>query len=528
MQSWPLTVDRFIDHAARWHADVPIASRNHEGAITHMSWEGVRRDASRLSHALAAHGIMPGDRIGTLAMNGVRHVAAWFGIMGMGAICHTLNPRFSDEQLSYIINHAADRLIFIDRQFLPLVDRLRSQCPVIERVVVLDGDGGGGWERFLNGHGEDYPWGRFDENSGSGLCYTSGTTGAPKGVLYTHRSNYLHTMMILQPDSFNLGAGDIVMPVVPMFHANGWGLIFAAAAVGAKLVLPGSRLDGASLHDLIEREGVTVTAGVPTVWLSLLAYLKDTGKRPGKLKRVFVGGAACSEAIIRAFDQYCVEVQHVWGMTELSPVGTSGRPTPEVQALSHDEQIPYRLAQGRSMIGVDLRIVDEQGKELPRDGKSVGAIQIRGHSVVGRYYRSDAPALDADGFFDTGDVGTIDAHGYMRITDRAKDVIKSGGEWISSVDIEINAMNHPGVELAAAIGVLHPKWNERPLLLLKRSVNSDVTEEEIRELLSNRLARWAVPDAILFVDDIPLGATGKIDKKPLRARYRDYYGKQGE
>ncbi|MBW8296359.1 MAG: long-chain fatty acid--CoA ligase [Sphingopyxis sp.] len=523
MQSWSLTTDKFIDHAARWHGHIPVVSRNHEGQVSGTTWQHIRSDAARLSNALAARGIRPGDRVATLAMNGAEHVAAWFGIMGMGAICHTLNPRFSDEQLVYIINHATDRIIFADRQFVPLIERLRAACSSIEQVVVLDEAGPDGWASFLDGYGDRYLWGQFDENIGAGLCYTSGTTGLPKGVLYTQRSNYLHTLMIIQPDSFDLGAKDVILPAVPMFHANGWGLVFAAAAVGAKLVLPGSRVDGASLYDLIEREGVTASAGVPTVWLGLLGYLEKSGKKLGALKRVYVGGAACSEALIRAFARHGVEVQHLWGMTEISPVGTSGRPRPDVEAMPFEDQIPYRLAQGRSMIGVDLRIADDGGRELPRDGKSVGAIQIRGHSVVERYFRAGDIAVNGDGFFDTGDVGTIDEQGYMRITDRAKDVIKSGGEWISSVDIENSAMSHPGVELAAAIGVPHPKWNERPLLLVKLADTADVSASGIQNLLSEKLARWAVPDAIIFVDEIPIGATGKIDKKLLRATYSSHY-----
>ncbi|MBB6123704.1 long-chain fatty acid--CoA ligase [Sphingobium subterraneum] len=525
MQAWSLTIDRFIDHAARWHGERKVVSRGFDGDITSMSWADIRRKAARLSNALAAHGIVLGDRVGTLAMNSGRHIAAWFGIMGMGAICHTLNPRFSDEQLLYIINHGGDRIILTDRQYWPVLERLLPQCPAVEKVVVLDGDGGDGWDAFLADHDDNVLWGEFDENVAAGLCYTSGTTGDPKGVLYTHRSNSLHTLMIMQPDVYAIGANEVLMPIVPMFHANGWGLIFAAAAVGCKLVLPGARLDGASLHELMEQEGVTVAAAVPTVWLTLLGHLRETRQSLSTLRRISVGGAACSEAIFRGLMDHGIEVRHNWGMTETSPVGTGGVLLPEIQQMSDEEQMRFRLSQGRPIIGTDLRIVDEDGKELPRDGVAIGEFQIRGHSIAGRYYRTDRSALDKDGFFSTGDVGTIDGYGTMRITDRSKDVIKSGGEWISSVDIENMALAHPGVKMAAAIGVSHPKWNERPLLLVERSGEGDVTAEDIRDMLAARLARWAVPDAIEFVDEIPLGATGKIDKKVLRARYAGYYEK---
>lgn len=523
MQPWSLTMDKFIDHAARWHGTRHVAYRRPDGKVSRQNWASIRDDAARLSSALGAHGILLGDRVGTLGMNSARHVAAWFGIMGMGAVCHTLNPRFSDEQLVYIINHGGDRVILVDRQYLPLIEKLRPQCPAVEKIIILDEDGEGGWDEFVGGHEAAYDWGRFDENAAAGLCYTSGTTGDPKGVLYTHRSNYLHTLMIIQPDVYAIGTSEVLMPIVPMFHANGWGLIFAAAAVGCKLVLPGSRLDGASLHDLMEEEGVTVAAAVPTVWLALLDHLEASGSELTSLRRIAVGGAACPEAVIRALMDRGIEVRHNWGMTETSPVGTAGTFVPEVQSMLAAEQMRYRLSQGRPVVGTDLRIIGEDGAELPRDGESVGEFQIRGHSVVGRYYLADAPAVDHESFFNTGDVGSIDAYGAMRITDRAKDVIKSGGEWISSVDIENMAMAHPGVRMAAAVGIRHPKWNERPLLLIERAGDIDVDAASIRDLLAERLARWALPDAILFVDAVPIGATGKIDKKALRMRYANFY-----
>ncbi|TNE37843.1 MAG: fatty-acid--CoA ligase [Sphingomonadales bacterium] len=527
MQAWPLTVNKFIEHAARWHGSRTVVSRAFDGSINRMSWADIHRHAAHLSNALVAYGIGQGDRVATLAMNSGRHVAAWYGIMGMGAICHTLNPRLSVEQLVYIINHAADRIVFVDRQFMPLIEQLQPQCPSLQTAIILDEDGQGCWDAFVDGQSDSFDWGAFDENSGAGLCYTSGTTGNPKGVLYTHRSNYLHTMMALQPDALGIGVREVIMPVVPMFHANGWSIPFAASAAGCKMVMPGAHLDGQSLHDLIEKESVTLVAGVPTVWFGLLEYVRKNGKEFTSLKRLFVGGAACAESLIRDFADYGVDVVHTWGMTELSPIGTVGRLTPEVLDLADDEQLGYRMAQGRPLLGIDMRVADENGQELSRDGATIGAIQVRGQAIVGRYFRAEEIALNDDGFFDTGDVGTIDARGYMRITDRAKDVIKSGGEWISSVDLENAAMSHPGVQLAAAVGIAHPKWNERPLLLVKRKAGNDVTEEDIHDVLARKLARLAIPDAILFTDDIPLGATGKIDKKRIRADYKDFYVERG-
>lgn len=519
MQRWSLTVDKFIDHAARWHGGTEIVSRTAAGAIVRTDWAALRMDAARLTGALFEWGISPGDRVATLAMNGAPHLAAWFGIMGMGAVCHTLNPRLSEEQLVYIINHAEDRAVLADREFSPLLDRLRARCPSIQNVVLFDGDGDAGWEAILAGRGSVQPWGGFDEETAAGLCYTSGTTGTPKGVLYTHRSNYLHTLMIVQPDVFNISARDVVLPVVPMYHANAWGLTFAVAAVGAKLVLPGPKLDGASLYELLESEKVTLTAGVPTVWQTLLSFMAEHGLRFGALQRAMVGGAPCPESLIRAFAELGVEAQHNWGMTETSPLGTSGTLLPDVAALPLDQQMPARLKQGRVPAGVDMRIVDERGSILAHDGRTPGFLGVRGHSIVQRYFREDEDATDGDGFFDTGDVGSIDASGLLHITDRAKDLIKSGGEWISSAELESFAMCHPTVAIAAAIAAPDPKWGERPLLLLELKPGAVADAAGVRSLLEARMARWAVPDVIHFIDALPLGATGKIDKRALRERY---------
>ncbi|TQV78935.1 long-chain-fatty-acid--CoA ligase [Exilibacterium tricleocarpae] len=517
MQAWPLTVDRFIDHAARWYGNHEIVSRLADGAVVRTSWAELLLQAKRVSNALLASGIKPGDRVGTLAMNSAHHLACWYGIMGIGAVCHTLNPRLSDEQLTYIINHAEDRLIFADKDFTEIVARLLPSCPAVEKVVSIDDTES--WEGFTSGHSVDVVWGMFDEQAAAGLCYTSGTTGDPKGVLYSHRSNYLHTMMTIQPNAMNLGIGDVIMPVVPMFHANAWGLAFAAPAVGSKLVLPGARLDGASLYELMENEGVTVTAGVPTVWQNLLQYISEHGLQLSSLKRVLVGGAACPRNVFDDFNALGVEVVHAWGMTELSPLGTCGTMDNEISTLPRAEQMQYRVKQGRVLMGIDIRIVDDKGAELPRDGKTSGFLQVRGHSVVAAYYKKDGSVLDADGFFDTGDIATIDPRGFMRITDRAKDVIKSGGEWISSVDMENTVMSHPGIELAAVIGVPHPKWDERPLLIVKRHPGQSVTAADLQAHIARSAAKWEVPDAVLFVDHIPLTATGKLDKKHLRGQY---------
>ncbi len=520
MQPFALTVDKFLVHAARWHGATEVVSRHASGAVRRSDYATVMDSAARLSNTLLAGGIAPGDRVATLAMNGDHHLAAWFSIMGIGAICHTLNPRLSREQLVFIINHASDRIILADRAFQPLLQAIVPSCPTVERVAYLDDDDGeDGWSALLGDASPNARWGGFDEESPAGLCYTSGTTGPPKGVIYTHRSNYLHTLMIIQPDVFDLSARDTVLPVVPMYHANAWGLTFGVAAVGAKLVLPGPQLDPAAVHALIEAEEVTMTAGVPTVWQALLPWMAERNLTFSTLRRVMVGGAACPEGLIRDFERHGVEVQHNWGMTETSPLGTTGSPTRTAAASGSGAIMAAKLKQGRVPVGVDMRVVGEDGRELPRDGRHAGNLRVKGHSIVGRYFREERDAVDPDGFFDTGDVGTIGADGLLAITDRAKDVIKSGGEWISSADIENLAASHPAIAFAAAIGVPHPRWGERPLLLVVTKEGHGVSESELRALLATRMARWAVPDVILFVSELPLGATGKIDKRRLREDY---------
>ncbi len=527
MQDWPLTLDKIIDYAAARHGGREVVTRSLEGPIIRTTYAQIRTRAARLSNALLAEGIVPGDRIATIGFNTARHFETWYGTMGIGAICHTVNPRLHVEQIRWMINHAEDRVVLVDPPFLGLLLEQAAGIPSLRRIVVLadeapPGPPGGvpviAYERWIADQPDVCAWGNFNEQTAAGLCYTSGTTGNPKGVLYSHRSNFLHAFMTMQPDVMALSASDVILPVVPMFHANGWGLPFSAPAVGAKLVMPGAKLDGESLHELIETEGVTFSAAVPTVWQTLLLHLDRSGQRLSRLKRVTIGGAACPEVIIRTFwDRYGVEVVHSWGMTETSPLGTTARPVGEVARLPFEAQLPCRLTQGRPALGIDLKLVDEQGAALAEDGKTVGFLRARGAIVAAAYFKGETPILDQDGFFDTGDVATIDANGFMQITDRAKDIIKSGGEWISSVEIENIAAGHPKAAFAAVIGVAHEKWGERPVLLVQLKPGETAGEAEFLALLDGRIAKWWMPDAVMFVDAIPLGATGKIDKKRLRA-----------
>ena len=533
MQDWPLTVDKILDHAKTWHGDTEIVSRSVEGPIVRSTWGGVHERAKRLSNALTNLGVKPGDRIATLAWNTGRHIEAWYAIMGMGAVCHTLNPRLFAEQLCYIINHAEDRIIFTDLTFLPTLVEHRDKMPSVKHVVVMTDEahmkdcpmpGALCFETLIAENSADYAWGGFDENTASSLCYTSGTTGNPKGVLYSHRSNFIHTLVTLGVDVMGLSARDTVLPVVPMFHANAWGLAFSCAAAGSKLVMPGQKLDGASVHELLETEGVTFSAAVPTVWLMLLNHLRDTKGKLTTLKRVVIGGSAVPEAILRGFrDEYGVDVTHAWGMTEMSPLGTLSSPNARIAATDPETQLRYKLKQGRAPIGVEMKLENDAGERLPHDGTTFGRLMVKGPFIAGSYVKGEGgQILDDEGFFDTGDVATIDRDGYMQITDRAKDVIKSGGEWISTIEIENIAMGHPKAALAAVIGAAHPKWDERPVLLVKLEPGVEATKEEFLEFLEGKIAKWWTPDDVVFVDDIPLGATGKIDKKLIRERMKDY------
>ena len=533
MQDWPLTVDKILDHAKNWHGDREIVSRSVEGPIVRSTYADIHRRAKQLSNALKGLGVQPGDRVATLAWNTGRHIEAWYAIMGMGAVCHTLNPRLFAEQLCYIINHAEDKIIFTDLTFLPILAEHRAQMPTVKQVVVFTDEahldpavypGAIAYETLVAGGSPDFVWGDFDENTASSLCYTSGTTGNPKGVLYSHRSNFLHTLVTLGVDVMCLSARDTVLPVVPMFHANAWGLTFSCAAAGCKLVMPGQKLDGPSVYELLETEGVTFSAAVPTVWLGLLNHMRENGLSLSTLKRVVIGGSAVPEAIVRGFrDEFGVDVTHAWGMTEMSPMGTLSSPTARIAALDAETQLRYKLKQGRPPIGVDIKLEDDEGHRLPRDGTTFGKLMVKGPFIAGGYFKGDGgDILDDEGFFDTGDVATLDADGYMQITDRAKDVIKSGGEWISTIEIENIAVGHEKAELAAVIGAAHPKWDERPVLLVKLMPGVQSSKEEFLAYLDGKIAKWWTPDDVVFVDDIPLGATGKIDKKLIRERMKGY------
>jgi len=524
MQDWPLTVDRIIDHAARWHGDVAVVGRAWDGSIERSSYAEVRANAARLSNALARRGVRPGDRVATLGWNTRRHLEAWYAVMGMGAVCHTLNPRLFDGQLRFIINEAADTVLLVDGAFLPFLERCRGDLASLDTVILLDGEASGAdiprleaMDTFVAEPSDPVPWGRFDERTAAALCYTSGTTGNPKGVLYSHRSQFLHCLAVVSADIFRLSARDVVMPIVPMFHANAWGLPFAAPAVGAKLVMPGGRLDGASVHELIESECVTFAAAVPTVWQMLLQHLRDTNGRLTSLERVVIGGSAVPPAMIEAFrEEFGVDVIHAWGMTEMSPLGTAARPTSLTAQLALTEQAMLSTTQGRVSVVVDMKITDDQGVELPRDGVACGRLLVRGAAVAAGYLGHDKTALDEEGWFDTGDIATIDRFGFMTITDRAKDVVKSGGEWISSIAIETIVMGHPAVTACAVIAVPHPKWDERPVLVVQLTSPDAVDGDALLGFLDGKIARWWMPDQVIFLEALPLGATGKVDKKHIR------------
>jgi len=532
MQNVPLTVDRVLDHAAAWHGGRDVVSRDAEGLVTRTTYAAVHADAKRVSNALAAEGIRPGDRVATMAWNSARHLAAWYGTSGMGAVLHTLNPRLFLEQIVYIANHAGDRLLLADPACADLIAQLLPQVPSIEKVIFLCDRASlpetaypaVAFDDWIAGHSSEYAWGQFDENAACGLCYTSGTTGNPKGVLYSHRSNYIHALMTLQRDALALSARDTVLLVVPMYHANAWGVVFSAPIVGAKLVLPGQRMDGESIYNLIEQEGVTYSAAVPTVWQMLLQYVQDNGKRFTTLQRVTIGGSACPESIVRTFrDDYGVDVIQGWGMTETSPLGTVSVPNAAVGAMPDDEQMAYKLKQGRLLFGLEMKLVDDAGQRLPNDGKTPGRLMIKGPTIAAAYFGGEGgEVLDGEGFFDTGDVATIDAQGYMQITDRAKDVVKSGGEWISSIEIENIAVGHPALANAAVVGVAHPKWDERPILICQLKPGASASADELRGFLTGKIATWWMPDDVLFADEIPLGPTGKIDKKAIRAGLTGY------
>jgi fatty-acyl-CoA synthase len=533
MQDWPLLCHRVIDHAAINHPERSVVSRSIEGPFHSITYPELRLRALKLAQRLARDGVRQGDRVATLAWNTWRHLEAWYGITGAGAIYHTVNPRLFPEQIVWIINHAEDRVMMTDLTFVPLLEKLADKLTSIERYVVLTDAAhmpkttlrnAVPYEEWIAEADGDFVWASFDENTAAGMCYTSGTTGNPKGVVYSHRSNVLHSLIAVQPEMIGLCSRDVVLPVVPLFHANGWSLALTAPMTGATMVMPGMRLDGASVYELLNEYKVTCTAAVPTVWLMLLQHLEASGGKLPHLKKVVIGGSACPRAMTKAFqDVYGVEVIHAWGMTEMSPLGTVCTLKPEYAGLTGEARLDIQQKQGQTPFGVEMKITDDSDRELPWDGKTFGRLKVRGPAVAKAYFKGDGgEILGADGFFDTGDVATIDRYGYMQITDRSKDVIKSGGEWISSIDIENLAVGHPKVAEAAVIGIRHPKWDERPLLVIVLKKDQTATKEELLGFLQGKIAKWWMPDDVVIVDEIPHTATGKIQKITLRERFRDY------
>jgi fatty-acyl-CoA synthase len=533
MQDWPLLLHRIIDHAATYHGGRRIISRSLEGPIHTTTYAEIRARAKRVAQRLSRDGVRIGDRVATLAWNTWRHLESWYGIVGIGAVYHTVNPRLFPDQIAWIINHAEDRILMTDVTFVPLLEKLAEHLPTIERYVVYTDAAhmptttlrnAVPYEEWIAEADGDFAWAALDENTAAGMCYTSGTTGHPKGVVYSHRSNLLHALAHSGPGVLGISARDVILPVVPLFHANGWSLAFSAPLAGATLVMPGMKLDGASVHELLDTYKVTCTAGVPTVWLALLQHLEKTGGKLPYLRRVVIGGSACPRAMTQAFqDTYGVEVVHAWGMTEMSPLGSACSLIPEYAALTGDARLDIQQKQGQPPFTIEMKITDDNGRELPWDGKTFGRLKVRGPAVAKSYFKGDGgDILDADGFFDTGDVATMDPHGYMQITDRAKDVIKSGGEWISSIDLENLAVGHPCVAEAAVIGIRHPKWDERPLLVVVLKPGDSATREDILAFMRGKIADWWMPDDVVFVDEIPHTATGKIQKTALRERMKDY------
>ena len=533
MQDWPLLLHRIIDHAANFHGERKVISRSIEGPIHTTDYRQVRARALKVSQRLSKDGIKLGDRVATLAWNTWRHLEAWYGIVGIGAIYHTVNPRLFPDQVVWIINHAEDRVMMTDLTFVPFLEKIADQLPTIERYILLTDamhmpkttlKNAVAYEDWIAEVDGDFKWVNLDENTAAGMCYTSGTTGHPKGVLYSHRSNVLHAYIAALPDSKGICSRDVVMPVVPMFHANCWSLAFSTPMVGATMVMPGAKMDGASIYELLDTFKVSFTAAVPTVWLMLLQDLEKTGRRLPHLKRVVIGGSACPRAITKTFqEKYGVEVVHAWGMTEMSPLGSLCTMKPEYASLEGDAKLNVQMKQGHPPFGVEMKITDDAGRDLPWDGKTFGRLKVRGPAVAKAYYKGEGgEAFDKDGWFDTGDVATMDQYGYMQITDRAKDVIKSGGEWISSIDVENLAVGHPKVAEAAVIGISHPKWDERPLLVIVLKKGETVTKEELLEFMQGKIAKWWIPDDVAFVEEIPHTATGKIQKITLRQRFKDY------
>ena len=532
MMDAPLLVSSLLEHADRNHADTELVSRTLDGTIHRYTYRDAHARARRLAAALRRLGVRPSDRVGTIAWNGYRHFELYFAVSGIGAVVHTINPRLFAEQLAYIVNHADDSYVAFDACFAPLVEKLAPACPRVKGWIAMTDRAHlppGAipnlhcYEDLLEHEGDGLEWPSFDERTAAGLCYTSGTTGNPKGVLFSHRSSVLHAYAISLPDCCDYSSRSVVMPIVPMFHVNAWGIPYAAPLVGAKLVMPGPGLDGASLYELFETEKVNRSSGVPTVWLALINYMKPKGLRFSTLESTVIGGAAVPPAMVKTLnDEFGVRVLHGWGMTEMSPVGTVNTPKAKHATLSAEEKFALSLKQGRPPFGVRMKVVDAEGRELPRDGVAAGDLMVRGPWVVREYFKGEGGDPLRDGWFPTGDVGTLDPDGYLQITDRSKDVIKSGGEWISSIELENVAMGHPAVAEAAVIGVHHPKWNERPLLVVVRKPGAEVTADALLRFYQGKVAKWWVPEDAVFVDQLPHTATGKLSKRTLREQLKDY------
>ena len=533
MQDWPLLCHRIIDHAAIQHGNREVVTRSIEGPIHRTNYREIRKRALQVAKRLEKEGVKLGDRVATLAWNTWRHLETWYGITGVGAVYHTINPRLFPEQIAYIANHAEDRLMFLDITFVPLMEKLQDKLPTIQRYVVLTDQahmpqtslrGAVPYEDWIAEVDSDFTWKSFDENTACGMCYTSGTTGNPKGVVYSHRSNVLHSLVALTPDAFDLSVQDTIMPVVPFFHANGWTIAFSAPMSGCRLILPGMKLDGVSIYELLEGEKVTMTAAVPTIWLMLLNHMETNNLKLSTLRRVLIGGSACPRAMIEKFEKnYGVTVAHAWGMTEMNPIGSICAIKPDYDANDYEKLLDVKQKQGAAPFTVEMKIVDDSENELPWDGKKFGRLKVKGVAVTKGYFKNEGGnVLDPNGFFDTGDVATIDPFGNLQITDRSKDVIKSGGEWISSIDLENLAVGHPKVMEAAVIGIAHPKWDERPLLIIIPKKGENPTREELLAFMDGKIAKWWMPDDVVFVEEIPHTATGKILKTKLRDQFKDY------
>ena len=533
MQNHPLLISSLIDFAARHHQDGQVVSRRVEGDIHRYTWADVQKRAKQVANGLDALGLKAGERVGTLAWNGYRHLELYFGVSGSQRVLHTINPRLLPEQIAWIVNHAEDQILCFETSFLPIVQGIHAHCKTVKHWIALcdedklPKDAGipnlMSYEAWIGKQSTDYTWPVFDENTASSMCYTSGTTGHPKAALYSHRSTVLHAYAAALPDVMGLSARDSALPVVPMFHVNAWGLPYSAAMVGCKLVFPGPALDGKSVYELMEGEKVTFAAGVPTVWQMLLGHVAQNKLKFSILKRTVIGGSACPPAMIDTFrNDYGVDVLHAWGMTEMSPLGTLCTLKEKHRELPEDQQMAIRLKQGRAIFGVDMKIVGANGEELPWDGRTYGDLYVKGSWILDKYFKGEGGDPLRDGWFPTGDVATIDADGFMQITDRSKDVIKSGGEWISSIDIENTAMAHPAVAMAACVGMPHPKWDERPIVVVTLKPGAEVTRDELLAFYEGKVAKWQVPDDVVFVDSIPIGATGKMLKTKLREQLKDY------